>query len=180
MLGFGGLHITIRIFFWIWTFRSANLSNCKFFSANYSKGKISDAVHVRCFPAFSLKRANSYICVFEARRTLTTARTPSENIILRFCNHFFVTCSRCPQKSFDVVNMTDVQKWNTHVNACNFFNNVSAISYSCTCQKWSWLLLPPRFYLTTCSSLLPFSFVGRNKFTWQHFRDAKLVGWAVI
>ena len=26
-------------------------------------------------------------------------------------------------------------------------------------------LLPPRFSLTTCSSFLPFSFVGRNNFT---------------
>lgn len=102
MLGFGGLHITIRMFFWICTFRSANLSNCNFFSANYSKEKISEAV--RCFPAFSLKRTNSYIWVLlsgnkeiEARRTSTTARTSSENIILRFRNHFFVTCLRCPQ-----------------------------------------------------------------------------------
>ena len=96
MLGFGGLHITIRIFFWIWTFRSANLSNCKFFSANYSKEKISEAV--RCFPAFSLKRTNSYIWVLlSGNKEIEARRTSSEKIILRFCNHFFITCSRCPQ-----------------------------------------------------------------------------------
>ena len=56
------------------------------------------------FPGFLIKK-NKFLHMgivernkeIEARRTSTTARTSSENIILRFRNHFFVTCLRCPQ-----------------------------------------------------------------------------------
>ena len=37
-------------------------------------------------------------------------------------------------------------------------------------QNFSWVLFPQRFPLSTCSSFLPFSFVGRNNsLTWKHY-----------
>ena len=91
--------------------------------------------------------------------------------------HFFVTCSRCQQncKTSHFISLIsreglrNVQKWNMHMQSVR---DVLAISYSYTWvrrQKHSQILLPPRFSLTTCSSFLPFTFVGRNNFTWRHY-----------
>ena len=115
MLRFSSFHIINRIFFWIWTFRSASLRNCIFFCAMYSKGKILEPVP--CLPAFSLKGTNSYSWVLlsrnkeiKARRTSTTAGTSSQNSAITFSSRAHVV-HKSYLMSLILQRLTNAQKW---------------------------------------------------------------------